>query len=71
LPYLVKNNINGFLVETKNHKKVAEKINYILRNSERTDIKKMKEENMKIGKGYSWISVAEKMENLYTQLIRV
>lgn len=69
LPLLIKNNINGYCVETKDHKKVAEKINYILENVNSSKILRMKKINMKIGLQDSWRNVASRMESLYSESI--
>lgn len=69
LPFLVKDGINGFTVETKNHIKLAEKINYVIKNFNSPALKKMRETNKKIGEKESWSFVAGKMEFFYKNVI--
>lgn len=69
LPLLIKDNINGYCVETKDHKKVAEKVNYVLKNNKSSKILKMKKINMQIGLQDSWRNVASRMESLYIESI--
>lgn len=73
LPVIVANNTalsslvrnRGYLVDTKDYKKVAEKINYILKNKNSKEIKEMKKVNREFGKKHAWSRVAEKMNVLY------
>ena len=69
LPFLVKDGVNGYLVDTKDFKTVAEKINYILENERSKEIIAMKRVNKELGKEHSWSRVAEKMDEFYRQLI--
>lgn len=69
LPLLIKNKINGYCVETKNYKDVADKINYVLENTKSEKIIKMKKTNTKIGLQDSWRNVAGRMELLYLSSI--
>lgn len=69
LPYLIKNNVNGFCVETKNFRKVAERINFVLNRKNRKKIQEMEKINRVYGLENSWSSVAEKVSRLYSKLL--
>jgi len=69
LPLLIKNDINGYCVETRNYKSVADKLNYILKNKNTPKIKKMEETNREFGLKNSWQSVSEKINDFYSTLI--
>ncbi len=68
LPYLVKDKINGFLVDTFDHIKLAEKINYVLDSKNEKEIRLIKSYNLKHGRSNSWANVAKKMNDLYLKL---
>lgn len=65
LPYLIKDGVNGFCVETKNSEAVAEKISYVLENKNEPFIKEMEEKNRRYALRNSWREVAMKMESFY------
>ncbi|MBI1863727.1 glycosyltransferase family 4 protein [Candidatus Woesebacteria bacterium] len=65
LPYIIKNNVNGYCVETKNYQKLASKIDFILKNMNGKEIKDMKKRNKNVGTDESWTSTALKMKELY------
>lgn len=69
LPLLVKDGVNGFVSKTKDHKGLAQKINYVLDNFDSKEISTMRENNKKIGLNDSWKSVAEKMSRFYNHLV--
>lgn len=69
LPLLIKNDINGYCVETMDYKTVAEKINYILKNKNSKEMKDMVIRNKKFGLEDSWRNVAGRMDKLYEQLV--
>lgn len=69
LPYLVKNGVNGYLVNTKDFKKVAERINFILDTNDKNEINEMREKNRTFGREHAWKKVAEKMDVLYKGLV--
>jgi len=69
LPLLVKDRINGYLVETKDYKKVSERINYVLDHLGSIEIMEMKKRNEKQGKAVSWKNVALRMDSLYRSLL--
>lgn len=69
LPYLVKDGINGFLVDTYDHKQLAEKINFVLDPKNNKLISTIKKYNIEHGRENSWQNVAQKMHNLYSQYL--
>lgn len=69
LPYLVKNNLNGFCVNKDSYHKAAEKILYVLKNKKNKKIRSIMHENEKFAKEHSWNKVALKMEHLYLSQI--
>lgn len=69
LPLLIRNGVNGFCVETKNSKQLAEKINYVLDNINTPEIKAISVTNKSFGRQHTWKKVALKMENLYLQIL--
>ncbi len=69
LTYLIKNNENGFLAETKNYKQVAEKINFILNPKNSDLIQKMSQKNSEGAKEETWENTAKKMHELYSLLV--
>lgn len=70
LPLLIKNDKNGYLVNTHDNIMLAEKINYVLHNMHTPKIKKMIERNRAFGLENSWKSTAEKMDKFYTDLYK-
>jgi glycosyltransferase involved in cell wall biosynthesis len=69
LPYLVKDGVNGYCVETKDSDGVAEKMNYILANKNSEEIKAMEVRNAEYGLENSWRKVAGRMNDFYIRLI--
>lgn len=69
LPLLIKDGVNGYVVETRDSEKLAEKINYVLDNYNNDKIKKIRENNKKIGSESSWTNVASRMDQFYIELI--
>jgi len=70
LPLLVKDDVNGYCIETKDDREVARKINYILQNYDSEKIQNMKKLNQEYGLEESWKSVSTKMKNWYKSLIK-
>lgn len=68
LPYLIKNDVNGYCVETHEDITVAEKIQFVLDNKNTKFIKNMEERNRKYGLENSWENVAHKVDRLYRNL---
>jgi glycosyltransferase involved in cell wall biosynthesis len=67
LPFLIKNNINGFCLPTFDHLTLARKINWVLKNKHNNKVKKIENHNRQIVKSHSWKRVAEKMNVWYQQ----
>lgn len=65
LPYLIKNGVNGYLVETKDHDVLAERINFVLRNKNSRFIKEMKAKNILFCRDNAWRKVAARMREFY------
>lgn len=65
LPFLIKDGVNGYCVETKDSKAVAEKVNYVLSHKETDFIKQMQERNREYGLKNSWRDVAGRMFSFY------
>jgi glycosyltransferase involved in cell wall biosynthesis len=65
LPYLIKDGVNGYCVETKDFQAVAEKASYVLDNADLPEIVAMKERNRKYGLENSWRNVAARMDTFY------
>ena len=68
LPYLIKDGINGYCVETHDYKKVAEKIEFVMKNKKTELIKEMEETCRAFGLRNSWSEVALNMHRLYKSL---
>ena len=68
LPYLIKNKINGFCVETRDMNAVANKIQYVLDNKNSKIISEMEARNKIYGLENSWEKVAQEVDKLYTAL---
>ncbi len=69
LPYLVKDKVNGFLVNTFDHKQLADKINFALDPKNKKEIKRIRDNNLRNGRENSWRQVSLKMESLYNKII--
>jgi glycosyltransferase involved in cell wall biosynthesis len=69
LSFLVKDGVSGYLVQTKDDQKVAEKINYILDGNNTEEVNKISETNIKHAKENSWANTAGQMDKLYNSLI--
>jgi glycosyltransferase involved in cell wall biosynthesis len=69
LPFLVKEGVNGYLIDTYDAYGVSERINYLLTNMDTKKVKRMKSANIKFGREHAWSKVAKKMDDLYTSLI--
>ncbi len=67
LPFLVKDNVNGFLVPTHDYKELAKKINFVLDEKNKNEIQKIKSFNLKHGKENSWANVSKRMESFYLE----
>lgn len=65
LPFLIKDQVNGYCIETKDYKEVANKINFVLENKDTPFIKDMEKRNREYGLKNSWKEVAERMFKFY------
>jgi glycosyltransferase involved in cell wall biosynthesis len=63
IPYLIKNNINGFLVDYGDNQKMAETIIEVFKNKE--NYKKMEDAAKKTAEQYKWMNIVDKTYNLY------
>lgn len=70
LPFLVKDTINGYCVETHNSNLLAEKIMYVIHNENTSDIKNMKARNKEFGLKHSWRGVSEMMDTFYRRVFK-
>lgn len=69
LPYLIKNNENGYCVETFDYKTLAKTIKNVIQNKKTKEIVQIEKNNKFIGSQETWGAVAEKMNTLYLKLI--
>lgn len=67
LPYLIKNGVNGFCVNTFDVKTLVKRIKFVMDNKESDKIKLMEKTNRQFGLENSWRSVSAKMESFYIQ----
>lgn len=65
MPYLIKDGVNGYCLETRDHDALADKINYVLANMDSTEIKKIKQKSIELGLRNSWEEVAGRMYRFY------
>ena len=68
LPLLIKNEKNGYVIESFDSQALAEKINHVLDNFSSTKIQNMRELNRQIGLMNSWKKVAGRMNEWYREL---
>lgn len=71
LPFLVRDNINGYCVDTHDSEGLARKINFVLENKGTKFLRQMSERNRKNTLEESWINVAARMDAFYKQLVRI
>jgi glycosyltransferase involved in cell wall biosynthesis len=69
LTFLVKEGVNGYLVETRDYIKLAEKIKFILNNKNSSQQIKMAKYNRKKGLEETWTKVAGKMDLMYSKAL--
>lgn len=65
LPFLIKDNVNGYLINTHDHQSLSKKINYLIKNKYSKKHLKMSKKNIEFGKEHAWRRVAEKMGVFY------
>ncbi|HYK08162.1 MAG TPA: glycosyltransferase [Candidatus Eisenbacteria bacterium] len=69
LPYLIKDDINGFCVKTKDSTALAQKIQFVLSNKDSMKIKQMEQRNQLICKTETWKNVAVELNDFYLERI--
>lgn len=69
LPFLIKDGINGFLVNTFDTKTLSNRINYVLNQGNSDELIRMKTNNKKLSQNDSWRNVAGRMDLLYKNLL--
>jgi len=69
LSFLVKDGVNGYLVDTKEYEKVADKINFIIEPNNSETVNSMSKSNLTFAKDNTWSKTANKMDKLYSSLI--
>ena len=69
LPYLVKDGVNGFVLDAYNHEALAKKIKFVLENKNSPEIKAMQKRNIQFAKNHSWENVAKKVERFYLEIL--
>jgi len=70
LPLLIKHKVNGYCLPTKDVAKLTNQIQYVLKNKQSAEIKKIEKENILEVREHSWSSVAKKMDAWYTSIIK-
>ncbi len=65
LPFLIKDKVNGYCVETHNSNLLADKIMHVIHNENTPAIKEMKARNKEFGLKHSWRGVSEMMDSFY------
>lgn len=68
LPYLIKDGVTGFLVNTFDYQSLANKINYVLKNKKSSNIITMQNHAKEFGLQDSWQSIGRRMDILYKNL---
>lgn len=68
LPYLIKDKVNGYCIDTKDWRKVAKKITFVLDKKTQPIIRDMEKRNKKFGLENSWNKVAIEVDKLYKNL---
>ncbi len=70
LPLLIKNDVNGYCLPTKDYEQLAHKIDFVLRNQDAPEILRMKENNLFFGRQHTWSLVAQHMEKFYLESLQ-
>ena len=66
LPWIIKDGENGFLVEPRNPRDIAEKITLLLTNDNLRLF--MSKRNIEEARKYSWEKIVEKLEKVYMHI---
>jgi glycosyltransferase involved in cell wall biosynthesis len=69
LPYLVKNDVNGYCLPDQDVTQLSEKLTFVLKNKNTKKIKEMEEKNREFGLRDSWRSVSDKLIATYRKEI--
>ena len=70
LSYLIKNGKNGYLAETYNTNKLAQKIRFVLNNKNKRVIKDIESRSKKYGLENSWDKITERISDFYTMIVQ-
>lgn len=62
LTELIKDGINGYYANPYNHQDVAEKINFVLKNSKKANVRSIKQTNVEITRDRSWDNTTRQLE---------
>ncbi len=65
LPYLIKDGVNGYVVDTQDWRSLARRINFVLANQESPLLLEMKRRGREFGLEDTWRKVAGRMHSLY------
>lgn len=68
LPFLIKQNVNGFCINPKNHKLLGEKINFLLNKKNKKIIHTIRKTNIAVTRDHTWENVALKVEEFYNSV---
>lgn len=71
LPLLIKNDINGYCLPSRDVGALADKLNFVLTNKKSRLIRKIEQTNRQAVKEHSWQSVAERLHTFYSTLAHV
>ncbi len=63
LPEIIEEGVNGFLIESEEPRKIAEKVLYLLGDDDLR--KRISENNKEKAKSYSWTSIVQRLEEVY------
>jgi glycosyltransferase involved in cell wall biosynthesis len=67
---LIKEGINGYHADPYDHRDVAEKINFVLKNLRNANTQSIKRENIKVTRNHSWENTARQLEEYFLQLLK-
>lgn len=68
IPYIVKDNINGFLVKPGNAHELADKLKILLENEKLRE--EMGKASLKMVENFEWNKIAEKTSNVYKEILK-
>lgn len=67
LPYLIKDGVNGYCIDTLSYTKLAERIDKVLENYDSNELRTMREVNREYGLENSWKNVSDKVISFYSR----